>query len=125
MSYLSPAPLASWPTLAEFYAQDLRRGRSHELEIGSLWRNRDVDPPWRAAWLEATGEFVVVGRAAAPAGPPGPVELLGVLPDRYTLEVGLRGWWQVCGEPGALTWLRHAVGRLGAPAEPDPSPRPP
>lgn len=33
----------------------------------------------------------------------GPVELLGVLPDRYTLEVGLRGWWQICEQPGGLT----------------------
>lgn len=104
-----------WPTLSTFYAQDLRRARSHELQVGSMWKTDDAAPPWRAAWLETTGEFFVVRYDGPHDHDPGPVEVLGILPDRFTVEVGLRGWWHTCGYQGSLAWLRARVGQLAAP----------
>ena len=101
----------SWPTLAAFYLDDLRRARSHELPLGSLWQTSAVELPWWASWLEATGEVVAV-RHPGPESPTGPVEVLAVVGDRATVEIGLRGWWRVCGFPGALPWLRHRAAEI-------------
>lgn len=39
---------SSWPSLSAFYAADLRRARSHELQFGSMWKTTDTERPWRA-----------------------------------------------------------------------------
>lgn len=86
-----------------------------EVEVGSDWKADDATASWRTAWLPTTGEVYIakVGDRGDPD--PGPVEVLGVLPDRYTLDVGLRGWWHSCGTVGSLGWLRRTVTVLAAP----------
>lgn len=96
-----------WPTLTSFEEADARRRGLREVEFGSRWMTAADAPAWRAAWLETTGELYVA--CLGDDGEPGPVELLTVIADRATVEVTLRGWWNLCGWPGSLPWLRRHV----------------
>jgi len=91
----------TWPTLAQFYADDVRRSGPREVEFGGAWVGTNREPPWRVVWVEATGELFAVQL------PTGPVELLGAFPSRAAVEVALRGWWHMCGVGGGLGWLRR------------------
>ncbi len=97
----------TWPSLAQFYAADVRRSGPREVEFGGGWIGADREPPWRVVWVEATGELFAV------QAPSGPVELLGRFPTRATVEVALRGWWHMCGVRGGLGWLRRAASPTG------------
>jgi hypothetical protein len=64
----------SWATLAAYQAGDPRRQASREVLFGSTWYTRRDLPPWRAVWLQTTGEFIVVhldGAHEAEYGPRG------------------------------------------------------
>jgi hypothetical protein len=105
----------SWSTLAAYQAADRRRQASRDVLFGSTWYTRQDLPPWRAAWVQATGEFIVVCLHGAQEADHGPVRLLGRFPDLGFLEVALRAWPQVAGWAGSLAWLEHRVAELNAP----------
>ena len=102
----------AWPSVAAWRAADPRRRASREVWLGSEWYTTRSRPPWRAMWLAATGEFVVVQLTGASDDQHGPVELLAVVPELATLEVGLRAWPQITGWAGSLPWLRRRVAEL-------------
>jgi hypothetical protein len=109
--------LPSWSTLAAYQAGDPRRRASREVLFGSNWYTRQDLPPWRAAWVQATGEFIVVRLDAVRETECGPVRLLGTFPDLEVLEIGLRAWPRVAGWAGSLPWLEARVVGLVTPAE--------
>jgi hypothetical protein len=78
----------SWSTLAAYQEGDPRRQASREVLFGSDWYTRQDQPPWRAVWVQATGEFIVVCLAGTHEADHGPVRLLGTFPDLGVLEVG-------------------------------------
>ncbi len=108
-------PAVTWPSVAAFHAADRARASSREVVFGSDWYTARELPPWRASWIQATGEFVVVRRAGAREADHGPVELLAVVGTLGELELGLRGWWGMCGWAGSLPWLRGRVAELATP----------
>ena len=71
----------SWSTQAAYRAGDPRRQASREVLFGSNWRTRQDLPPWRAAWVAATEEFIVVHLNVVHEEECGPVQLLGAFPD--------------------------------------------
>ena len=109
--------LPSWSTLAAYRAGDRRRRASREVLFGSNWRTRQDLPPWRAAWVQVTGEFIVVHLDAVREEACGPVRLLGTFPDLADLEIGLRAWPNVHGWAGSLPWLEARVAGLAKPAD--------
>jgi hypothetical protein len=106
------AALRSWPTLAAYQAGDPRRQASREVLFGSDWYTRQDLPPWRAAWVQATGEFIVVRLDAVREADCGPVRLLGTFADLDVLEIGLRAWPRVAGWAGSLPWLEARIAGL-------------
>jgi hypothetical protein len=70
--------------------------------FGSTWSTHRDLPPWRAVWVQATGEFIVVRLDGAKELDYGPVRLLGTFPDLGLLEIELRAWPHVAGWAGSL-----------------------
>jgi hypothetical protein len=100
MSFVSPT-VATYPSLAAFYAADPRRRPSPELDVGLWWREGDGAAAARAAWVRATGELIVVRYGAG-----GAVEVLAIVHAEGDLHCVVAGWEDVCGEAGSLRWLR-------------------
>lgn len=73
---------------------------ARDVLFGSTWYTRRDLPPWRAVWVQATGEFIVVCLDGACEAERGPVRLLGTFPDLELLEVALRAWPHVAGWAG-------------------------
>jgi hypothetical protein len=101
-----------WPSVAAWRAADRRRAASREVWLGSDWYTTRTQPPWRAMWVAATGELVVVQLTGAGEEQHGPVELLAVVPELATLELALRTWPQITGWAGSLPWLRRRAAEL-------------
>jgi hypothetical protein len=118
-----PRPAASprsWSTLAAYQAGDARRRASREVLFGSTWYTRRDLPPWRAVWVQATGEFIVVRLAGAREAEHWLVRLLGRFPDLGVLEIALRPWPHVAGWARSLPWLERRVAELATPADKPP-----
>ena len=107
-------PGTVWPTLAAFHAADPRRGTCREVTFGSEWYTRQQWPPWRASWIQATREFIIVQLGGEQEADHGPVELLRVIA-LEPIELGLRGWSGMSGWQGGLPWLRNRVAEIPDP----------
>lgn len=112
------APGTTWPSVTAFHQASPARATSREVVFGSDWYTARERLPWRASWIQATGEFVIVQRTSAHELEQGPVELLAVVGTLGELEVGLRGWWGMCGWAGSLPWLRGRLAELAGLAAP-------
>jgi hypothetical protein len=104
---------ARYGSLAGFYVADARRARSRERDVGLWWRDDIGGPLHRAAWIVETGELYLV-RLGPPDAGGGEVEVLAVVRDRASLERGLAGWRERCGERRSLGWLRARAASLDA-----------
>jgi hypothetical protein len=95
--------LSADPALNDFYAEDPRRARSRERDLGLRWRARDRST-YRAAWIADTGELYTV-RHGSPTETSRVTVLARVASDM--LERALDGWREVCDrdEPGTYEWL--------------------
>jgi hypothetical protein len=109
----------TYPSVVEFVAGDRRRLRSRERDFGLRWMGPRSSSPWRAAWVEATGELYVVQSGDPQAGG-GHVEVLALESELPAVERALAGWEDVCGEPGSLDWLRRRARLIGEPASYEP-----
>src|SRR5919204_5434167 len=91
-------------SLRSFYAQDSRRARSSERDLGLTWRARD-GVSYRAAWVVDTGELYSVRHGDSEAD-----DRLTVLArvDEEAFERELAGWQEACdrAKPGTYEWLR-------------------
>ncbi|HEY2180669.1 MAG TPA: hypothetical protein VGH09_03255 [Solirubrobacteraceae bacterium] len=106
-------PKVHYGSLAGFYTADARRARSRERDVGLWWRDDVGGPLHRAAWIAETGELYLV-RLGPPDAGGGEVEVLAVIRDRASLERGLAGWRERCGERRSLRWLRARAASLDA-----------
>jgi hypothetical protein len=100
-----PEPARSFPTLETFYAADPRRRESPERDIGLAWRGAR-GATYRAAWIQATEEVYLV-RHGHPAEGGGTVEVLRRRFRLRELAAAFRGYRDVVGRRGSLSWLRE------------------
>lgn len=120
--------------IEEFYAQDERRRRSAEIELGTEWK--DVDGVrYELSWVADTGELYVMREPSAPMSedpfgdvyprsvPVGEitVAVIGWIPDQSTLERIFDGWQDAMTESNSVSWVagrlrEHGVPRAAAPA---------
>jgi hypothetical protein len=96
-----PMP-TSYSSLSRFYADDERRHRSREIDLGLRWRSAAAT--YRAAWVQETGE-VYLFEHLQPGGDGGTVHVLGRRFDAPALRQAFAGWHDVCGRADSLTWL--------------------
>jgi hypothetical protein len=83
---------------------------SRERDVGLWWRGEGPHPPtFRAAWVEATGELYVMQHEGTVGG--GHIEVLDSFDSFADLHKLVRGWEDVCGEPGSIDWLLERVRR--------------
>jgi hypothetical protein len=102
--------MPSYPSLGAFYLADRRRATSRERDVGLWWRGEGPHAPtFRAAWVEATGELYVMQHEGTVGG--GHIEVLDSLDSFAELHKLVRGWEDVCGDPGSIDWLLTRVRR--------------
>jgi hypothetical protein len=89
--------------LRDFYAEDDRRARSSERDLGLRWRSRDGST-YRVAWIAETEEVYSV-RHGEHSSEPG-VRVLGRL-SRGMVERSQARWREVCdsGADDSYDWL--------------------
>ena len=90
-----------------FYAE--RDGlSSREVDFGAWWYSTAPDDrrlyaPCRVSWVADTGDVYTYNHWT------GEIELLATIKEEAEIEWLLRGWVEMCGQPGSLGWIR---GRL-------------
>jgi hypothetical protein len=94
----------TWPDEFAFGAEDERRRRSDQLDLGATWRWAGSNDAWRLSWVRATGELFLC-RADGPDGTCTEVSVLAVLPDERDVDALLDGWREVRTEPDGLSWV--------------------
>jgi hypothetical protein len=96
--------MPSYPSLGAFYVAKRRRATSRERDVGLWWRGEGTHAPtYRAAYVEATGELYLMQHEGTPGG--GRIDVLGRFDSFAELHRLVRGWEDVCGEPGSIDWL--------------------
>ena len=103
----------AWPDEFAFVAEDERRGRSDQLDLGATWRWAGSNDAWRLAWVRETGELYLC-RADGHDGSCTDVSVLAVLPDERDVDVLLDGWRDHRTEPDGLSWVLRRTARLAA-----------
>ena len=98
--------VSTWPDEPAFHADDPRRGRSDQLDLGATWREAGSNDAWRLAWLRDTGELYLC-RADGHDGSCTDVRLLRVLAREADVEQLLEGWTERRTDPDGLGWLRR------------------
>jgi hypothetical protein len=94
---------ASYPSLRAFYNADVRRLRSRERDVGLMWRGED-GATYRAAWVQETGEVYLYKHGHEVDGG-GTVDVLLRRFGLGELQAALRGYHEVCGRRGSLSWF--------------------
>ncbi|HZU79204.1 MAG TPA: hypothetical protein VE991_04760 [Acidimicrobiales bacterium] len=113
--------------IEEFYAQDERRRRSAEVELGTDWYDR-AGARYELSWVVDTGELYVMREPGMPLetdpfGDVFPAHLIGsAMPvtdltvavvghvdDQTRLEQALEGWQDEMGKPGGIEWLAERL----------------
>lgn len=126
--------------IEEFYAEDERRRRSPEIELGRDWRDR-YGVRYELNWVEETGELYVM-REPVPyewADPFGgihvrgthevdgtevdgmTVAVVGSVAARAALERALEGWEDAMSRPDSVAWLVDRLRRHGILGPDDPT----
>ncbi len=102
-----------WPDEVAFVADDPRRGRSDQLDLGATWRSAESNDAWRLSWVRDTGELYRC-RADGYDGSCTDVHLLAVLPAEADVDALLEGWREHRTEPDGLAWVLHRTGTSAA-----------
>ena len=120
--------------IEEFYAQDERRRRSEEIELGTEWHDAD-GARYELSWVADTGELYVMREPGArmsedPFGDVYRVDVpldeitvavVGWVPDRARLEEVLQGWEEAMGESNSVAWIAEQLRVHQVPREPSPT----
>ncbi|HLX87221.1 MAG TPA: hypothetical protein VKR22_01995 [Acidimicrobiales bacterium] len=120
--------------IEEFYAQDERRRRSAEVELGTEWQDSD-GARYELSWVADTGELYVMREPSVPMTedpfgdvyrsnvPVGEitVAVVGWIPDQPNLEEILAGWQDAMTEPNSVRWIAARLAEHGVPREPSPT----
>ncbi|HUY63009.1 MAG TPA: hypothetical protein VMV14_00665 [Acidimicrobiales bacterium] len=118
--------------IEEFYAQDERRRRSAEVELGTDWHDSD-GARYELSWVVDTGDLYVMREPSVPMTedpfgdlypskvPLGEltVAVIGWVPDQRRMEEVLAGWEEAMAAADSVSWLAerlrdHGVSRTPA-----------
>jgi hypothetical protein len=105
--------LQTWPDEHAFLAEDVRRQRSDEVDLGATWRADGSNDTWRLAWLRDTGELYVCRNDSLVGGGTS-VHLLAVLADEHAVDALLPDWRVARDGEDGLGWLEARVGQPAA-----------
>ena len=100
--------VATWPDEDAFLAQDVRRRRSDEVDLGATWRAAGSNDTWRLAWLRETGELYLC-RSDSLVGLSSDLSVLALVERESVLDQLLDGWRDARWDDDGLGWL---AGRL-------------
>jgi len=103
----------TWPDEVAFAAEDPRRGRSDQLDLGATWRWTGSNDAWRLDWVRDTGELFLC-RADGHDGSCTEVSVLAVVPGEREVDALLEGWREHRTDPDGLSWLLRRTARLRA-----------
>ena len=103
----------TWPDEPAFVAEDARRGRSDQLDLGATWRWPGSNDAWRLAWVRETGELYLC-RADGHDGSCTEVSVLAVLPHEADVDALLDGWQERRTDPDGLSWVLRRTALLTA-----------
>jgi hypothetical protein len=117
--------------IEQFYAEDERRRRSEEIELGTDWHDAD-GARYELSWVADTGELYVMREPSVPMteDPFGdvyrsnvPVDeitvaVVGWVPDRHAMEVVLEGWEDAMAGPDSVSWIAERLRARGVPRTP-------
>lgn len=117
--------------IEEFYAEDERRRRSEEIELGTEWHDAD-GARYELSWVADTGELYVMreptvpmtedpfGDVFQPKVPVGAltVAVVGWVPDRGGMEEVLGGWEEAMGGPNSVSWIAERLRHHEVPRRP-------
>ena len=106
------API-TWPDEVAFAAEDPRRSRSDQLDLGATWRWAGANDAWRLAWVHDTGELFLC-RADGHDGDCTDVSVLAVLPREADVDGLLDGWREHRTCPDGLSWVLRRTALLAA-----------
>ncbi len=126
----SVLPTGATINIEEFYAQDERRRRSEEIELGTEWRDAD-GARYELSWVADTGELYVMREPNVPMteDPFGdvyrsdvPVDeitvaVVGWVPERGQMEQVLDGWEQAMAGPNSVAWVAGRLRQHGVPRQ--------
>jgi hypothetical protein len=108
--------------IEEFYAQDERRRRSAEIELGTEWHDAD-GARYELSWVVDTGELYVmrepdvpmtedpfgdVYRTSVPVGEI-TVAVIGWIAGQNAMEEILRDWEEAMGSPNSVAWIAERL----------------
>ena len=114
--------------IEEFYAQDERRRRSAEIELGTEWHDAD-GARYELSWVVDTGELYVmrepnvpmtedpfgdVYRTNVPVGEI-TVAVVGWIAEQDAMERVLQGWQEAMPEAGSVSWINGRLQEAGVP----------
>lgn len=117
--------------IEEFYAQDERRRRSAEIELGTDWHDAD-GARYELSWVADTGELYVmrepdvpmtedpfgdVYRSNVPVGEI-TVAVVGWVAEQGAMEEILRGWEEAMARPNSVGWIAERLRAHGVPRQP-------
>ena len=109
-------PRPPGPTRSAFAADDPRRGRSDQLDLGATWRWAGSNDAWRLGWVRDTGELYLC-RADGHDGSCTDVSVLAVVPGEADVDALLEGWRDRRTDPDGLSWVLRRTALLAACAE--------
>jgi len=95
---------STWPDEVAFVADDPRRGRSDQLDLGATWRWAGSNDAWRVSWIRDTGELYLC-RADGYDGTCTDVHLLAVVAQEADVDALLEGWQERRTDPDGLSWV--------------------
>jgi len=101
----------TWADEVAFVAEDERRGRSDQLDLGATWREAGSNDAWRLAWVRDTGELYLC-RADGYDGTCTDVSVVAVLPREADVDELLEGWRDLRTEPDGLSWVLRRTAPL-------------
>ena len=94
----------TWPDEFAFAADDPRRDRSDQLDLGATWRWAGSNDAWRLAWVRDTGELFLC-RADGYDGTCTEVSVLAVVAREDDVDALLPGWRDRRDDPDGLSWV--------------------
>ena len=116
--------------IEQFYAEDERRRRSEEIELGTEWHDAD-GARYELSWVADTGELYVMREPSVPMteDPFGdvyrskvPVDeitvaVVGFIPERRAMEEVLQGWEEAMASQNSVSWINDRLRGRGIPRE--------
>jgi len=116
--------------IEQFYAQDERRRRSEEIELGTEWRDA-AGARYELSWVADTGELYVMSEPGVPMAEDlfgdmyrsdVPVDeitvvIAGWVPERSSMEDVLQGWEEAMTKPNSVAWITERLAERQVPRQ--------